>query len=579
VRERRATGCRERVIALCFVIRDGGGISPAVGFARGEFSFPRVSGGMERNAATCLTIAGTVAVLLSGAAEVGAPPARGAAIAATTSAAQTDASAVPHTSTAQTGVNTMPRPAAGQRRPNIIVILADDLGYADISTYRGGRFPTPHIDALARRGVLFTNGYASAPVCAPSRAGLLTGRYQERFGFEYNNGPARRDLRQGLGLSPAEVTLGQLLQQDGYHTGMVGKWHLGSQDAFYPTQRGFDEFVGFLTGATTYIDPKVPGVEVAPGPLGEDAPDSSPVATTELSRHSLTEVIEGPQRKVVHNENEYLTDYFAAQATEFIQRNSHADKPYFLYAAFNAVHSPHMVTKTYYDRFPNINDHRLRVYAAMVASLDDAVGEIMTAVAASGQANNTMIFFASDNGCAGYYQGLCSCEPLRGGKLSYYEGGTRVPFMLSLPGHIKAGGVYTEPVSLLDVVPTSVAAAGGKLPADRVYDGVDLLPSLAGNAGSPHDVLFWRRQPLLAIRKDHWKLWESADVTYGNYQLLFDLKTDPGETTNLAASHPEKVHELDALLRQWSTGMSEPKWPSRPPASFDVCGKTFKLPI
>ena len=507
-----------------------------------------------RSIAGRLTIAGAVAILVSCAAQVSTP----------------DAATVPVASTAV------------QRRPNIIVILADDLGYADISTYPGGRFPTPHIDALAKRGVLFTDGYATAPVCAPSRAGLLTGRYQERFGFEYNNGPARRDLRQGLGLSTGEITIAQLLKQSGYHTGAIGKWHLGSQEAFYPTQRGFDEFVGFLPGATSYIDPKVPGVQTAPGPLGEDAPDPSLTGEATFSRPALGQIVEGPQHTVVHNETEYLTDYFAERASTFIQRNTHAEAPYFLYVAFNAVHSPHMVTKKYYDRFADIKDQRLRVYAAMVSALDDAVGKIMDSVSASGQDDNTMIYFASDNGCAGYFPGLCTCAPLRGGKLSYYEGGTRVPFMLSWPGHIKAGSVYREPVSLLDVVPTSVAAAGGKLPADRVYDGADLLPVLAGKeTESPHDVLFWRREPLLAIRKDNWKLWESADTTgdYGHYQLLFDLAADPDETTDLAASHPAKVKELDALVRQWSQEMSEPKWTSRPPVTFDVCGKTFKLPI
>jgi len=430
--------------------------------------------------------------------------------------------------------------------------------------------------------VLFTDGYASAPVCAPSRAGLMTGRYQQRFGFEYNNGPARRDLGQGLGLSSGEITIAQLLQKNGYHTGAIGKWHLGSQEAFYPTRRGFDEFVGFLPGATSYIDPTMPGVEVAPGPLGEDAPDPALTSRANLSRHPLDQIVAGPQHTVVHNETEYLTDYFAQRATEFVQRNSRGGEPYFLYVAFNAVHSPHMVTKQYYDRFPDIKDHRLRIYAAMIAALDDAVGKIMAAVLASGEAGNTMVYFASDNGCASYYPGLCSCAPLRGGKLSYYEGGTRVPFMLSWPGHIKAGTVYSKPVSLLDVLPTSVAAAGGTLPGDRAYDGVNLLPSLTGkSSGRPHDELFWRREPLLAIRQDNWKLWESTDTTgsYGAYQLLFDLKHDPDETTNLAATRPDKVAELDALVRQWSQSMAEPKWASRPPVTFDVCGKTFKLPI
>ena len=257
--------------------------------------------------------------------------------------------------------------------------------------------------------------------------------------------------------------------------------------------RGFDEFVGFLPGETSYMDPKQPGVHL---PTALLAMMFSPTAATErercrprsshrqdrgtFDRGPLNQIIEGPDQRVVHNENEYLTDYFGDRAVDYIQRNAKAGKPYFLYLAFNAVHSPHMVTAKYYDRFPQIQNHEERVYAAMVAALDDNVGRVLAAVAAAGQTDNTIIYFASDNGCAAYWPGLCSCTPLRGGKLSYYEGGIRVPFMVRWPGHIQAGLVYRDVVSLLDVLPTSVAAAGGKLPTDRVYDGVDLMPYLTG---------------------------------------------------------------------------------------------------
>ena len=265
-----------------------------------------------------------------------------------------------------------------------------------------------------------------------------------------------------------------------------------------------------------------------------------------------------------------------------MQRNAKAGQPYFLYLAFNAVHTPHMVTDKYYARFPDIKDHQLRVYAAMIAALDDAVGRVMAAVEASGQAGNTLIYFASDNGCAAYNPGLCSCTPLRGGKLSDYEGGIRVPFVAAWPGHIKPGRTYNEPVSLLDVFPTSVAAAGGKLPEDRVYDGVNLLPYLDGRqTGSPHQELFWRREPLLTVRKGDWLLWESKDPAgvYGNYKLLFNLKDDLNETTNQAARTPDKVKELESLSQDWSAHMAKPLWPTRRPATYDVCGTTFTLPI
>jgi arylsulfatase A-like enzyme len=490
-------------------------------------------------------------------------------------------------------------------RPNIILILADDLGYADVSAYPGGRFPTPNIERIAHAGVLFADGYATAPVCGPSRAGLLTGRYQERFGFEYNNGPARRDVAQGLGLATSEATLAQLLRRAGYYTGMIGKWHLGSGPQFYPMSRGFDQFVGFLPGETSYIDPRLPGVHMSYGPIGDgpireaiehsaadgkvdtagDADYGKKAARLAryFSRGPLNQVIEGPRRRVVHNDHEYLTDYFGDRAAAFIREHGKRGRPYFLYLAFNAPHAPHMVTAKYYDRFPQIRDHQERVYAAMIAALDANVGKVLDAVRASGQADQTLIVFASDNGCAAYFPGLCSCWPLRGGKLSYYEGGIRVPFMMSWPGHIPRGSAYDRMVSLLDVVPTAVAAAGGALPPDRPYDGVDLMPYLTGRkAGHPHAMLAWRALPLEAIREGDWKLWESSGGggdRYGKYGLLFDLKSDLNEAHDLAGSDPQEVHRLAEQLGHWSGEMIAPKWPTKRPATYDVCGRKFTLPI
>ena len=489
------------------------------------------------------------------------------------------------------------QPPSASRHPNIIVILADDLGYADISAYKIERFKTPNIDRIGLQGVRFTDGYATAAVCGPSRAGLMTGRYQERFGFEYNLGPVQRDLAEGLGLAVGEVTLAQLLKNAGYHTGMIGKWHLGGQAQFYPMNRGFDEFVGFLPGESSYIDPRQPGVHLSFGPLGDEALNSRVPAPANDEDHGAAfgrigrtfqrveqnQIIEGADRHVVHNETTYLTDYFGDRATDYIGLHSKGAQPYFLYLAFNAVHSPHMVTAKYYDRFPEIKDHQMRVYAAMVAALDDQVGRVLDAVDASGQANNTLIYFASDNGCAMYWPGLCSCTPLRGGKLSHYEGGVRVPFMMRWPGHIQPGQVYRDVVSLLDILPTSVMAAGGQLPADRVYDGVDILPFVSGEKpGSPHNMLAWRRLPLFSIRQGDWKLWESVnDKTgkFGEYRLLFNLKDDLNETTNLAERNPRKVKELEALGRQWAKMLTDPKWTGRSPIKFDVCGTPFLLPI
>jgi arylsulfatase A-like enzyme len=282
--------------------------------------------------------------------------------------------------------------------------------------------------------VLFTDGYATAPVCGPSRAGFLTGRYQQRFGFEYNNGPARRDVAKGLGLATGELTLAQLLQRAGYYTGMIGKWHLGSRPQFYPMSCGFDQFVGFLPGETSYVDPRLPGVHMSFGPLGDrvihealarasadrtvdtswdsDFGGKSARLARYFSRGPLNQIIAGPRRRVVHNDHEYLTDYFGDRAAGFIRDRSRSGQPYFLYLAFNAPHAPHMVTAKYYDRFPQIKDHQERVYAAMIAALDENVGTVLDAVRASGQADRTVIVFASDNGCATYFPGLCSCWPL-----------------------------------------------------------------------------------------------------------------------------------------------------------------------
>ena len=283
---------------------------------------------------------------------------------------------------------------------------------------------------------------------------------------------------------------------------------------------------------------------------------------------------------MVHNEQQYLTEYWADRAVDYIHRNSGGSRPYFLYLAPNATHAPFMVTDKYYNRFPQIKDEGMRTYAGMISALDDAVGRVLKAVDDSGQANNTLIFFMTDNGCAGYIPGICSCQPLRGGKLTHYEGGVRVPFMVRWPAKFKSRQVDHRIVSLLDVFPTSVAAAGGTLPKDRVYDGVNLIPYLTDDkGGTPHNELMWRRTPLVSIRKGDWKLWESTGTEYGTYTLLFNLKSDLNESTNVAAKCPDKVKELEADIKQWAKDLKDPSWPSRPAVTFDVCGTPFTLPI
>lgn len=459
--------------------------------------------------------------------------------------------------------------APDAKKPNVIVIVADDLGYADVSAYGVKRIPTPNIDSIASGGVIFTDGYVTAPVCGPSRAGLQTGRHQDRFGFEYNNGPARRDVDENLGLPVDEITIAAALKPLGYRTGLIGKWHLGANDDYYPTRRGYDEFVGLLSGATMHIDPSVPGVRWVRGESAEGGGGAR--------RTPLTQIVEGPSRQVVNNEKEYLTDYFARRATEFISRNAVSKDPYFLYLTPTAPHDPLQVTQEYYDRFPQISNEQNRVYAAMVSSVDDLVGDVLKAVEASGEGDDTLVVFMSDNGCAAYYPGMCACEPLRGGKLTHYEGGVRVPFLMKWPAQFDGGTVYRNMISSLDLFPTILAAAGGELPKDRIYDGVDLRPYLRGDVSAPpHEMLAWRRHPLASIRKGDWKLWKSVD---GAYTFLFNLAEDPNETVNRAQSDPAKLKELEADFDRWARDMVDPKWPSRPHTTYDVCGTPFEVPI
>ncbi|HEY5754406.1 MAG TPA: sulfatase-like hydrolase/transferase [Steroidobacter sp.] len=465
-------------------------------------------------------------------------------------------------------VSPVMRAAPAIKQPNIIVIVADDLGYADISAY-GNRIPTPNIDRIGAEGIKFTDAYAAAPVCSPSRAGLQTGRYPDRFGFEFNNGPPARDIKLNLGLDANEITLGQGLKAVGYRTGTIGKWHLGSNDDFYPTQRGYDEFVGVLTGATQYIDVTLPGVQVA------NAPGQSLEPKPHRSEHSR--MFEGAERKVIDNEREYATEYFGRRAVEYVERNSRSAAPYLLYLPFTAPHDPLVVTQKYYDRFPNIEQRDERIYAAMVSALDDAVGAVLDAVERSGEADNTLIYFTSDNGCAAYIGNICSCEPLRGGKLSHFEGGMRVPLLVRWPARLAPGQVERRVVSLMDIFTTSMVAGGAALATDRVYDGVDLMPYLTGTKnGEPHEVLMWRRSPMLSIRRGDWKLWKSLT---GEFTLLFNLRDDPNETRNLAESEPDRVQALSREVEAWSTQLSEPRWPSRPAKHWAACGAEFTLPI
>jgi arylsulfatase A-like enzyme len=434
----------------------------------------------------------------------------------------------------------VPASAADGRKPNILVIVADDLGHGDLGFTGCRDILTPNLDALARSGVRCSNGYVSGPYCSPTRAGLLTGRYQQRFGHEFN--PGGEGGAAGFGLPVSETTIADRLRAAGYATGLVGKWHLGDEPKFHPQRRGFDEFFGFLGGAHSY----------RPG-------EGEPI-------YRGTEVVK---------ETEYLTDAFAREAAAFIGR--HKDHPFFLELAFNAVHTPMHATDARLAKFRETADPRRQAYAAMLLAMDEAVGRTLGALRASGLEDDTLIVFFSDNGgptMPGTTVNASRNDPFRGSKRTTLEGGIHVPFVISWKGKLPAGSVYDKPVIQLDVLPTALAAAGVAASPDGKLDGVDLLPYLSGkDPGTPHAALFWRLGPQTAIRKGDWKLarYDAApDIPgatskgHGRPDLsplrLYNLARDPGETDDLAAREPSKAAELLRDYQAWDATLARPLW-------------------
>lgn len=405
------------------------------------------------------------------------------------------------------------------RRPNVVIIVGDDLGYADLGFHGCSDVPTPHLDSLARSGVRFTNGYTSGPYCSPSRAGLLTGRYQTRFGHEFN--PTANPAQ---GLPVRETTIADRLTAAGYRTGLVGKWHLGMADDRHPLKRGFGEFFGFLAGAHDYFRPT--GVFRGTMPAGDGT---------------------------------YLTDALAREAVAFIDR--HKAEPFFLYLAFNAVHTPMQADDARLRRFAGLPDPRRRTYAAMLSALDDAVGVVRAKLEAERLTGDTLVAFFSDNGgptMTGTTVNGSINRPLRGSKRTTLEGGIRVPFVLSWPDHLPSGKTDNRPIIQLDLLPTALAAAGVNPQPDWKLDGVNLLPFLTdpGMSADPHPALFWRFGGQMGVRKGEWKLVRYDLAAEGKSGLsqrrLYRLASDPGETNDLAASQPGKLAELKSDWNAWN---------------------------
>ncbi len=482
-----------------------------------------------------------------------------------------------------------------QRPPNIIVIVADDMGINDVSTHGGGHtaegVPTPHIDAIAREGVRFDQGYAGAAVCTVSRAALMTGRYPWRFGVEFTPTPGAMARVAGmlyadpsrlhpliidtekaekskdfndLGMPASEITVAEALQARGYHTMHIGKWHLGSTPEMRPTQQGFDESLFMESGL--------------------HLPENSPDAVNSKQDFDPIDKFLWPNMRfgVSYNSGtwfepaKYLADYYTDEAINAIKKNK--NQPFFMYLAHWGVHTPLQASKQDYDALANIPDHRRRVYAAMVRSIDRSVGRVLQTLRNEGLEENTIVIFTSDNGAPGYLGIPDVNKPYRGWKLTLFEGGLRVPYVAKWPGHIAPGTQYQHPISNIDILPTVAAAAGVTLPTDRVIDGVNLLPFLGAKpATQAPRPLFWRDGSYRAMQDQKWKLIVSERP---KKDWLFNLAADPTERENLASAQPQKLAQMKAQLDAHHAPMPPSQWPSflEMPVDIDTTLDQHHLP-
>ncbi len=417
-------------------------------------------------------------------------------------------------------------------KPNILLILSDDAGYADFGFQGSQVMRTPNIDKLAQASTKFTQAYVSAAVCGPSRAGLLTGRYQQRFGYEENNVPGymSHSALEGddMGLPLEEVTVGDYLKKAGYETGIIGKWHQGNADRYHPTKRGFDHFFGFRGGARSYFEHEESHFKARP----EDRLERG-------FQH-----FEKPKK--------YLTDQFADEAINFIKKDR--EQPFFLFLSFTAVHSPMEATQEDLDQFPELEGKR-QILAAMNLAMDRAVGKVLASLEEQGLDKNTIVIFTNDNGGPSD-DNVSNNAPLSGTKANHLEGGIRVPFLMKWPGVIEAGD-YKLPVSTLDLLPTFVAAAGGDISKLENLDGVDLMPFIKGQVeGRPHQTLYWKKESRGAIRDGDWKLVRFPDRP----AELYNLAEDMSEIHNLADENPDLVKELYKKLFAWELTLERPLW-------------------
>lgn len=413
--------------------------------------------------------------------------------------------------------------SAWAAKPNIVLFVADDMGFADCGVTGCKDIPTPNIDALAKNGVRFTQGYTSGCVCSPTRAGLVTGRYQQRFGFDANAEGQNKTEKEPRALDLKQTTFPQRLKALGYATGMVGKWHLGAQDGYLPNQRGFDFFYGIL-----------PFGLGGKGPNGETPP---PV-------YRNAAVAETPKNHM---------EAFCYEALAFV--DAHQTEPFLLYLPFTAVHAPFVGPQPWLDQHDAAAPASRRTYGADLRQMDDIVGRVMARLRERGLEENTLVFFFSDNGGPG---GAADNTPFRGTKWTLWEGGIHVPFVAQWKGRIPAGRVLNHPVIQVDVAATALAAAGAEIAPDWKLDGANLLPLLEGRTdAAPHEALYWRFGVQYAVRQGDWKL---VKPHVNQAPRLHNLAQDPGEQTDLAAQHPDKVKQLQSLWDAWNAGNEPPRW-------------------
>ena len=449
-----------------------------------------------------------------------------------------------------------PQPAPSTL-PNIVLFLIDDLGYAELGCQGNVDIPTPHIDDLAANGIRFTQAYVANSYCSPSRAGILTGRYPNRYNY-LSNIVGHQNEDPNLGLPINEITIAEYLLEAGYYNGIFGKWHQGGTAKYHPFRQGFDEFFGFLHEGHYYVPPPYKGVttmlrrKVLPGG-GKGrwrAANKRTIYTTHMGHNEPDYDANNPILKASQPiaENTYLTDAITREAVDFINRNQ--DKPFFLYVAYNAVHSPLQGADAYMEKFAHIPDIHRRIFAAMLANVDDSVGAIMDLLKHLNLYEDTLVVFLSDNG--GPTKELTSSNsPLKGGKGNYYEGGIRIPFIMQWPQVLPKGKTYTQPVIALDLLPT-FAAAAQKPVKDLELDGVDLLPFLTQKQlGMPHQTLFWSFRDKMAWRNQDWKIVKNKK---DQPIELYHLSHDSTEINNMADEYPEKVEQM---RREWQTFLNK----------------------